>query len=355
MAGGIAHEFNNALAIISGSAEMLLGDSPDTSQKQAKRILHTTDRTSKLVKQILTFSRMDASSIKPINLAVTIQESVEMVRSVIPANIEIRQDIAGECLNIMGDTTQIHQVVVNLCMNACHAMEEKGGILQISLKNDDESLVLRVSDTGGGITQENKKRIFDPFFTTKEVDKGTGLGLSVVYRIIENHQGNIFVDSEFGIGSTFTIILPKTTEVILVEQACVDNKEGAGHILIVEDEEDLAQLYKEYLETVGYKTTVRNNGEAALSTFKQHVNRFDLVLTDNSMPKMTGEELAKELLTIRPDLPIILATGYSNVATEKKAQHGGILQYLVKPVKLGLLTQAIASCLAKDINMNSRK
>lgn len=348
MAGGIAHEFNNALAVISGSAEILLEASPEGSQKQINRILQTTDRTSKLVNQILTFSRMDAGNIKPINLAATVLESIEMIRSIISSNIEIRQDIIGEGLNILGDTAQIHQVVVNLCMNAYHAMEEKGGILQISLEKSSESLVLSISDTGYGITQENQQRIFDPFFTTKEVNKGTGLGLSVVYRIIKNHQGNILVDSELGIRTTFTIMLPMTTEAIPVEPPHVDSKEGTGHILIVEDEAVLGQVYKEYLEAVGYETTLLDNGLAALSLFKEQPDQFDLVLTDHAMPKMTGEELANELLSIRPDLPIILATGYNDMTNKEQVQGNGIRQYLAKPVKFGLLTQAIASCLTQE-------
>jgi len=352
MAGGLAHEFNNALAVILGNAELLLGNSPDSSHKKIKRILQVTDNASKLVDQILSFSRIDIEEFKPINLADTVQESVEMIRSIIPANIEIRQNITGECFNILGDVTQIHQVVVNLCTNAHHAMEKNGGILQLSLKKTSESLQLKISDTGCGITQEDQSRIFDPFFTTKEVGKGTGLGLSVIYRILQNHQGNITVESDLGIGTAFTITLPMTTEAIPEEPAYINPKGGTGRILVVEDEADIAQLYQECLAGEGYETIVVDNGLAALNMFKEQPDGFDLVLTDQSMPKMKGEVLAKELLSIRPDLPIILASGYVDMPSDNQVQGKGIRQYLHKPVRLGLLTQAIASCLTKEISAN---
>jgi len=343
MAGGIAHEFNNSLAIISGSAEMIF----DASKQRAHLILQTTDKASKLVNQILLFSRMDVGSIKPIDLTSITLDSLAMIRSIIPTYIEIQQDITDEQLNILGEATQVHQILVNLCMNAYHAMEQTGGVIKISLKKTETSLVLKVSDSGCGIAHENQHKIFDPFFTTKEVTKGTGLGLAVVYRIIENLEGTILVESKIDIGTTFSISLPLTKEPILVESSSLEGDEGVGHILIVEDEEDLAKLYKEYLELAGYETTLFNNGLSALSAFKEDPGRFDLVLTDNSMPKMTGEELAKELLSICPKLPIILATGYSNIADNKEAQANGIHQYLVKPIKLNLLTKAIADCLLK--------
>jgi signal transduction histidine kinase len=351
MAGGISHEFNNALAVISGNAELLLNASSEESQKHTNKILQTTDKASKLVHQILMLSRMETVNIKPINLADIVQESIEMICSIIPTKIEIRQDISGENLNILGDTTQIYQIVVNLCTNAHHAMEKEGGILQVSLKKVGESLMFKISDTGCGMTQEAQQMIFDPFFTTKEVGKGTGLGLSVVYRIVENHQGNISVDSELGTGTTITIMFPITTEAVLVESPIVNDKEGMGRILIVEDETDIANLYKEYLEALGYETTLLDNGLAALNLFKEQPDRFDLVLTDHNMPKMTGEELAKELLLIRPELPIILVTGYNDMVGQNQDQRSDIRQYLLKPVKLGAVAQAIASCLVEDTNV----
>jgi DNA-binding response OmpR family regulator len=351
MAGGISHEFNNALAVISGNAEMLLNASSEESQKHTNKILQTTDNASKLVHQILMLSRMEAVNFKPINMANVVTESVEMIRSIIPTKIEIRQDICDENLNILGDTTQIYQIVVNLCTNAHHAMEKEGGILQISLKTFGKSLMFTISDNGCGMTQEAQQMIFDPFFTTKEVGKGTGLGLSVVYRIVENHQGNISVDSDLGTGTTISIMLPMTTEVIPLEAIQVNYKEGIGHVLIVEDEADISHLYQAYLESVGYETTVLDNGLSALKLFKEHPDRFDVVLTDHNMPKMTGEDLAKELLLIRPELPIILATGYNELLGKNQVQGHGIRQYLLKPVKLGLVAQTIASCLNTDINV----
>jgi len=349
MAGGLAHEFNNSLAVILGNAELLLDDSPERSHKKIERILQVADKASKLMDQILAFSRKDIGGFRPLNLADTVQEAVEMISSVIPSNIEIRQEITGECLNILGDASQMHQVVVNLCTNAHHAMEKNGGILQISLERAGESLLLKISDTGCGITQEVQKRIFDPFFTTKEIGKGTGLGLSVIYRIIQSHQGNVSVDSDHGLGTTFTITLPMTTEAIPEEPVCVDRKEGTGRILVVEDEVNIAQLYKECLVAQGYEAVVMDNGLAALSLFKEQPDLFDLVLTDQSMPKMKGEELAKELLSIRPGLPIILVSGYVDMPNNKQVQGKGVRLYLQKPVKLGVLTEAIASCLTKEI------
>lgn len=354
LAGGIAHDFNNALTVISGNAELSLDSVPVSSRKQIEHILEASDRASRLVQQILTFSRKESVHLKPLNLADIIQESLEMIRSVIPANIEIRKNIIGDCPNILGDKTQIHQIIVNLCTNASHAMEKTGGLLQLSLKRAGESLVLRIKDNGSGISQEDQQNIFDPFFTTKEVGKGTGLGLSVVCRIIENHQAEISVESALDEGTTFTVTFPITTEAIVEEPKHERCMVGTGRILIVEDEPAIAELYQIILESTGYEVTTRENGLAALTLFKEQPNQFDLVLTDQTMPKMTGEELAKQLFTIRPDLPIVLISGYSEMANSEQPLDSGIRQYLQKPVKLRLLTEAVANCLKEDRSQNNR-
>jgi CheY-like chemotaxis protein len=221
-------------------------------------------------------------------------------------------------------------------------MENTGGLLDVSLESAGDFLVLCVSDSGSGIVLNDRQRIFDPFFTTKETGKGTGLGLSVVYNIVENHQGQIIVESEVDVGTTFTLKFPITTESIQEAPETKENSLGTSHILIVEDELAIAELYRECLGLAGYRTTTRPDGVAALTLFKEDPDQFDLVLTDHAMPKMTGESLAEQLLAIRPDLPIVLTTGYIETIDRQRKVDNGIRHYLQKPVNLALLTQTIA-------------
>jgi len=357
LAGGIAHDFNNILAIILTNTEILLMDlPPDFKGKQKlKNIEQVGERATNLIKQILTFSRMETTWLKPINISSVIQETLRLVRATIPVNIEIHQNFKENYSNILADVTQIQQIIVNLCTNAYHAIGDASGVIEVSLKEikEDKLLKIMVSDTGCGIPQEDIDKIFDPFFTTKGVGKGTGLGLSVVHGIVENHQGKIKVESELGKGSTISLYFPtvetESSEAIVLEPILNKGTDGTRmrHILLVEDETEIAELYQDFLERLGYDVTLCSNGSDALTLFKEDPNQFDLVLTDQAMPHMTGKQLAKELFLIRPDMPVILTTGYSDALTEEEAKELGIRKYLMKPIKLKTLQQAIEEYLEK--------
>ncbi len=365
LAGGIAHDFNNILVSILGNAELGLMELSQDRQERAyfENILESGERAANLVRQIVTFSRMEAIRLKSVNLASIIPEALKIARATIPTNIEIRQDVLEVCPNIMADATQIYQIMLNLCTNAYHAMEDTGGVLEVTLKEwigpppalemkAENYLELSVKDNGCGISKEDQERIFDPFFTTKEVGKGTGLGLAVVFGIVEKHQGKITVDSKIDKGTTISIFFPTTANEVSKEtnkESVIARKGEADSpvrlILIVEDEPMVSRVYKRFLEKMGYVVTVCSDGYDALALFKKNPNQFDLVLTDQAMPNMTGKQLTKELLAIRPDLPVLLSTGYSDVITEEEAQELGIRKYLMKPVKLENLKQEIDECL----------
>lgn len=378
VAGGIAHDFNNILAIIKGNAEMALLNLPDDpkQKKYIDAIAKAGVRAAGLVSQILTFSRMETASLKRVDLAVLIEDAIEMLHAIMPANIQIHQDIDKEGLLIHADTVKIQQILLNVCTNAYHAMEDKDGVVDISLKSSDESfddsadksadkstdknigkvLTLKIKDTGHGISPAHQKKIFDPFFTTKSVGKGTGLGLSVVHGIVKEHGGRIEVDSQLGVGTTVSVIFKVLDDFTGQDSEQQDNTldhigviarqtQTGQHILVVEDESEVAQLYQELLETAGFTVTWCDNGVDALAAFKANPQRFDLVLTDHAMPYKTGIELCKELLVMRPELPIVLSTGYADLISEKEALSLGFQAYMMKPVNLAKLQQVIERCL----------
>lgn len=366
LAGGIAHDFNNMLAIIMGNATLLLRQSDENGSAghHVKAIMAAGNRSIDLVKQVLTFSRMDNSHKQALDPCLVVAEALQMLRASIPTNIEIKQDVPETCQKILADKIQIHQIMMNLVINASHAMEENGGVLEVTLKEKQcemssvsgnsiksykHCIVLTVSDTGCGISQENRGKIFDPFFSTKDVGKGTGLGLAVVYSLVKQHDGEITVDSEVNKGTTFTIRLPTITEkekpVIPKPTEVKDIIERSGHILLVEDEVSLAEMYLELLEDIGYTVTVCNEGASALKLFQQNPAQFDLVITDQAMPNMTGKQLSQELVKIKPDIPIILCTGYSSVVSEENADMVGVREFLIKPIKLSTFLQVIDKCL----------
>lgn len=357
LAGGIAHEFNNLLAIISSNAEIGMDEFTEDSPEMQylSSISEAVARGADLVRQILTFSRLDTARFNSIKLSSVVQSALKMVKITLPANIELHQELMEPCPNIMADTSQIYQVVLNLCTNASHAMEETGGLLTVLLVESDKGfpelnqehwIKLCVKDTGKGISKEDQEKMFDPFFTTKEVGKGTGLGLSVVHGIVQKHQGYIIVDSEIGKGTAISIYFPKTNleskRVIQYERSL---GRGEGRILIVEDEPSLTHQYKKFLEKKGYVVTTCHQGSEALDLFTKFADQFDLVLTDQAMPKMTGKQLAQQLLALRPDIPIILSTGYSGVVSPEEAHALGIQKYLMKPFELKTLHLAIEECL----------
>jgi len=357
LAGGIAHDFNNILATILGKTELLLlnftEDSP--AKKGLEQIYKSGERGADLVRQIMTFSRMDLANFSALNLSNVVADALNMVRATLPANINIIQNLLADCPAIRADETQIHQIILNLCSNAYHAMGERGGDLEVSLtqENSDECICtvsgdtclnLTVTDSGLGIKPEDQERIFDPFFTTKEVGKGTGLGLSVVHGIMEKHQGKITLHSQEGKGSRFSLYFPIIEQEIeppsSVKPAAIL---GQGHILIVEDEPSLANVYQEFLQGLGFNTKVYHDGSAALAGFKQDPNQFDLVITDHAMPNLTGKQLAPKLREIRADMPILLLTGYGDLLHQGEAQKLGISKCLVKPIKLSELLEAVVA------------
>ncbi len=349
LAGGIAHDFNNILGAMIGYTEMAqFENSRDKRQYYLDQVLHACDRAKNLVNQILTFSRQREQERKPLHLSPIIKEVIKLLRSSLPSTIKITQFIAESPIMVLADPTKIHQVLMNLCTNAAHAMQEKGGTLNIRLARKwvypvqtthpislepGEYAELTVSDTGYGIDASIIDRIFDPFFTTKKPGEGTGLGLSVVYGIIRNHGGSIDVASTPGQVTTFNVYLPliktdKQTE----EKATEKIPGGSERILFVDDEAALVEGGKAMMASLGYRVTSGTSSMEALEVFRARPHTFDLVITDMTMPNMTGVHLARELLKIRPDLPIILCTGYSEVISEEKAKSIGIRRLVMKPL-----------------------
>ncbi len=357
MAGGIAHEFNNILGGMMGYSELLMEKFSENSDERGyiKRIYSSGERASDLVNQILTFSRKDSSKQSIQKISPVIQDALKLIRVTLPATVEIRADIDPDCRPVMINTTQIHQIIINICNNASHSMREKGGVLSISLKeaqiasnmplpviDNVDYLTLTISDTGHGIPAEVKKRIFEPFFTTNEIGKGTGLGLSVVHGIVEQHQGKIMVESEIEKGTTFTISFPIADgQIPKTKVSKPQSLEGAGHILIVDDDPCLIEFYKIGLKKNGFKTTVYSDSLQALEAFKNKPYDFDIVFTDQTMPSLTGSDLSKKMLHIRPDIPIIIATGYSHTLSKEQALSQGIKAFLQKPIKLQELIPTI--------------
>ena len=369
LAGGIAHDFNNILSAIMGYTELALMDARkgSTISNNMKQVLHAATRARDLVKQILAFSRQSEEERRPLRVQPIFKEAIKMLRSSLPATIDIKQHIDPETGLIMGDPTQVHQVLMNLCTNAAHAMREKGGILEIRLENThvDDSFAkahpglqpgpyvrLTVSDTGCGMSREVLERLFDPYFTTKEKGEGTGLGLAVVSGIVQSYGGAITVYSTPGQGSTFHVYFPMLEE----EKPAKEEKEatfeplptGTERILFVDDEEALVEIGSQMLEMLGYKVTHRTSPLEALELFKAKPQAFDLVITDMTMPQMTGDELAQRLLEIRPDLPIVLCTGFSERITRQGAKAIGIREFLMKPLVMKDLAVTIRKALERE-------
>ena len=350
LAGGIAHDFNNILFPIVGLSEILLEDLPPGSpeQENAKQIFMAGKRASELVKQILAFSRQSEHQMAPVRVQHILEEVLKLIRATIPSNIEISQDIRSDCGLILADPTQIHQVAMNIITNAYHAVEVEGGKISMTLKEvalEMEDLPdgniepgnyaqLSISDTGHGIPPAVINKIFEPYFTTKEQWKGTGLGLSVVYGIIKGYKGVIKVYSEIGKGTTFNVYLPLMKKLGGVESVDVveEYKTGNERILLVDDEEPIAKLEKQMLERLGYKVTSRMHSIEALEAFKANPVSFDLVVSDMNMPSLTGTQLAEEVLSIRPGIPIVICTGFSENIDAEKARLLGIKGFLMKPI-----------------------
>jgi len=359
LAGGIAHDFNNILSMIMGYTELTMMNLPEDSRAQdnMNKVFKASERARDLVKQILAFSRQTEQEQKPVQIHLIVKEALKLLRPSLPTTIEIRQNIASTG-TVMADATQMHQVIMNLSTNAYHAMSEKGGILEVSLTDVELDsdftarhpgthpgpyLRLTVSDTGHGMEKKVIDRIFEPYYTTKEKGEGTGMGLSVVHGIVKGHGGAITVYSEPGKGSTFNVFLPRIEEVEVVAETeeMMPIPMGKERILFVDDEPAIVDIGKGMLEHLGYTVVTRTSSIEALEAFKAMPDKFDLVITDMTMPKMTGDELAKELMKIRTDIPIIVCTGFSERINEEKAKAMGIRAFVMKPIVQREMAKAI--------------
>ncbi len=363
LSGGIAHDFNNMLGIIIGNTELALDDVPDWNPAHGflEKIHLASLRAKDVIRQLLSFSRKTLGQRKVMDISPVIKESMKMLRATIPTSVEFREDVSGDLSWVLADPSQISQVMINLCTNAAHAMEDEGGVLQVNLEDVEiegaEALPhpdldlaryvkLVVKDTGQGIGTDVLDRIFDPYFTTKDVGKGSGLGLSVVHGIVKGHNGHIRVESTLGKGTAFEIFFPTQDEVPDQEEKAVEHfPEGSETILFVDDEEAMVELNQQRLERFGYKVISETDASRALERFRTNPGQFDLVITDMTMPKMTGDKLAVEMLKIRPHMPIILCTGYSQKMSSHRAREIGIRKYLKKPIQMGPLTRAVREVL----------
>lgn len=359
LAGGIAHDFNNLLAAILGYAELALLKLPPGGalQREIRQILKAGGKASELVNQILAFSRKETTKRIPIQPGVLIKEVIKLLRGTIPSTITIRERIAATDRMILANPTQLHQVVMNLCTNAFHAMEEQGGEMTLSLESvrkplrekeeEREWIRISVADNGCGIEPATLERIFEPYFTTKPSGKGTGMGLAVVHGIVESHGGRIEVKSTVGQGTTVQVYFPVVAGVEAQrprkeEQSLVGGDES---ILVVDDEQMVADYLKGFLEQLGYRITICNDGSSALALFEHNPQAFDLVITDQTMPGKTGFEMARNMLALRPDLPIILCSGYSSALSPERVAKAGIREFMMKPVSLHDLAPVIRAVL----------
>ncbi len=364
LAGGIAHDFNNILSAIIGYGDLIEMYAPQEDsniRSYLAELLKACFRAKDLVRQILTFSRQTEQRKVPLEIGTIVKEALRLIRSSLPATIEIQQHIATDLGKVMADPTQIHQILMNLCANAGHAMGRYGGVLDVSLANVaiDSSFAVRhpqiapgpyleltVSDTGHGFSESMMERIFDPYFTTKGKGEGTGLGLAVVLGIVKSHGGEITVKSETGKGTIFKVYLP------VIENGLESEPEdqtpipgGNERILFVDDEEVLVNVGKLMLERLGYKVTTAGSSTEALKAFRAAPDTFDLVITDMTMPTLTGDKLARKLIEIRTDIPIILCTGYSELISRERAVELGIRDFLMKPLTAKVLAHAVRKVL----------
>jgi PAS domain S-box-containing protein len=369
LAGGIAHDFNNILQSIFGYTEIAgiqIGQGKNPSEALAN-ILTASQRAKDLINQILSFSRQTEQEKQPVQVNLIVKEVLKLIRASLPATIEICGNNLNHNAVVLADPIQIHQVMMNLCSNAHHAMRETGGQLEISLMStviDEEKgaqlggiapgsyLELRIQDTGHGIPREFIDRIFDPYFTSKEKGEGTGLGLAVVHGIVSSHGGTITVESKIGEGTTFHVLFPERLPDMPAQepapQATPGSYTGHEHILFIDDEPALVEIGQEILETLGYQVETTTSSVEAIERFKAAPDRYDLVISDLTMPKITGEDLAKEVMRIRSDIPVILFTGYSDIVSRERFAEAGIKDCLMKPLTRKDLAESIRRVLDEN-------
>jgi PAS domain S-box-containing protein len=367
LAGGIAHDFNNILTPIMGHTEILLANRTLEKPFRAslEQILAGAMRASELVKQILTFSSHTNNVLEPMRMEPVISEALKLIRSTIPTTIEITQDLQSAYSVVKADPTQVHQIMMNLTTNAYHAMEKSGGTIRVRFKEvqlgehdvpepdmqPGAYVCLSVADTGTGMDKDLSGKIFEPFFTTKKKGKGTGMGLSVIYGIVKSMGGSIQVYSEPEKGSEFKLYFPTEKEPFTEKQNHVQEEipSGTERILLVDDEEPIITMTKTMLELLGYHVTAHLNSIDALQSFQNCPDDFDLVITDMAMPAMSGDTLSVELTKIRPDIPILLCTGFSETMTEEKAAFLGISGFLLKPIIMKDFSRKIRDILDKSL------
>ena len=350
LAGGIAHEFNNILSIIISNNELVMEEVPEwgLARKSAEAIGIAGMRAREVVKQLLTFSRQDNATKKSLNIRSVVNESMKLIRSSTPINIEIQQNLSEDIYPILGNATQINQLLFNLCSNAIDAMPNMGGRLTVDLSNDTleekrehhsktiksgQYVRLIISDNGTGMDKEILDKVFDPYYTTKEIGKGTGIGLAVVQGIVERHGGSIILDSHPGEGTTFTIYLP-VHEGPFEDEKGVQTVLSTGNenVLYVDDEPSIAKIGERQLNSLGYTAESTTDPLQALEMVKTDPDKFDLVISDIAMPIMTGNHLFTEILKIRPNMPTILCTGYSSKISKKEADTIGVAAFVMKPL-----------------------
>ncbi len=359
LAGGIAHDFNNILGVIIGNAELALDDMPVSNPvyQSLEEIKTASMRASGVVRQLLNFSKKSDQEFKSIGAVSVIKDSINFLRSTIPSSVKINQTLPDEEITIFGDPVQINQIIMNICTNASQEMEENGGTIdivveQVSLKDISQMgytdlkhntyVKTIIKDNGPGIPVKIMDQIFDPYFTTKDFGKGTGMGLAIVHGLIKNHEGYISVESKMNSGTIFTFLIP-----------CVDGEpqditqekgtilQGSERILFVDDEEPNLDMMKKILSRLGYRTDARINPEEALNLFKKNPEKVDIVITDMTMPQMNGIQLSRELMKIRPDIPIIIYTGHNPLIDEYRAKELGIAGFVMKPITISKIAHAI--------------
>jgi len=361
LAGGIAHDFNNILMAIIGYAELTrLKNRDEKVGEYLQSVLAAAARATDLVKQILTFSRMTRQEARPVQVSLIVKEVLKLLRASIPSTIEIRPEIVSEAV-VLADPTDIHRILVNLCTNAAIAMREHGGILEVGLETVavdaafrlahtdlacGSYLRLSVRDTGCGMTPEVKARVFDPFFTTHKDDGGTGMGLSVVHGIVKSLYGMVSVESEPGEGTTFSVLLPVAQP---VDEPAVARETATPHgnerILFVDDEPSIVAFSRELLGSLGYRVSAYLSSTKALEAFAAAPGAYDLVITDMTMPELTGEALAGKLRELRPDVPVILCTGFSERMNAEKARRLGVNGFLEKPYTASQIAMVLRAVL----------
>lgn len=358
LASGIAHEFNNLLGVILGNAELSFDEMPEgnPSKEFIGEIISAVSRGKGVVRQIVNYTKKIPGKQRPLNLNTVVNKSLKLIRGTIPSTIKLRQEFMIDPAMVLSDESDINQILMSLCSNSAHAMAETSGILKIKLEAvtiDDQSEIkydglsigdyikLTVKDTGEGIDPKNMNRIMDPYFTTKEVDKGLGMGLAVVSGLVKKHDGAIRIISDVGKGTTAEVLFPtfkgdEKTETSIVEELHTDRE----CILLVDDVVSLVKIGVNILERQGYRVIGKTSSVEALSLFQKDPDYFDLIITDMEMPDMTGIELTKELILVRPNIPILLVSGHGDRINMDLVKEVGIREYLSKPVmKSELITK----------------